>query len=318
MDKKLLAGVVALVVLVLGFSAYVIVGRSDVGTDSEVALAASPPSIQAEEEESGQPGVERAEESGAVTQEPGTTQEASGAPVQTPSPGAVVETPQVNRRTAGPLPGGIPADSTRATSGRNRPTAGPSSGRSGEAGDTAIRPAGGGGPSRESSRATFGLLRTFQGLGILEEGDTPLTTEQAKSILALVEPLRSQESLTSEKATSTLEKLEALLTPAQREALEEMGQRRRGGGRRTSGAGGPGESGATGERAGRERPAGSPESSGGTGGRQRPPDGGESRRSGAGMENMNPFTPDSDNPMAQRMSERIETVFDALKAKAGQ
>jgi len=36
------------------------------------------------------------------------------------------------------------------------------------------------------------------------------------------------------------------------------------------------------------------------------------------MENMNPFNLDSDNPMAQRMSERIEAVFDALKAKAGQ
>jgi len=35
------------------------------------------------------------------------------------------------------------------------------------------------------------------------------------------------------------------------------------------------------------------------------------------MENMNPFNLDSDNPMAQRMSERIEGVFDALKAKAG-
>ena len=280
MDKKLLVGVVALVVLVLGFAAYSIFGGSATDTGTEATLAASRPFGQAGPEGYGRPEVA-----------PGPEQETFGAPVPPLPPQAGVEAPQTSRGPAGPLPGGTPADSTRATSSR--------------------------GSFGESFRATFGLMRTFQGLGTLEEeGKAPLTAAQAKSILALFEPLRSQESLTPAGATSTLEKLEALLTPAQQEALEETRQRRPGGGGRTSAAGGPGEPGPTGVRP--QGPAGSAGPFGGAGGRQRPAGGGESRPPGAGMENMNPFNLDSDNPMAQRMSERIEAVFDALKAKAGQ
>jgi len=294
MNNKLLVGVVALVVLVLGFSAYTLFSRSVPDTGTDATLAAIRPSSEAGQEGYAQPRVELAGEPGAVTQEGGTEQETSGAPVRPPSPGAVVETPQVNRRTAGPLPGGTPVDSARATSRRDQRASRGSFG--------------------ESFRATFGLLRTFQGLGTLEEGEAPLTTAQAKSILALMEPLRVQKSLAPQEVTSTLEKLEALLTPAQREALEEIRHRRPGGGGRTSAAGGPGEPGPNEVRP--QRPAGSAPPFGGTGSRQRPTGGWEFRRPGMDMENMNPFNLDSDNPMAQRMSERIEAVFDTLKAKA--
>ncbi len=316
MDKKLLVGVVALVVLVLGLSAYTLFSRSVTDTGTEATLAASRPSSEAGQEGYAQPGVERAQEPAAVTQEPGTEQETSGARVRPPSPGAVVETPQVDRRTVGPPAGATPADSTRTSSRQDQPAAEASPGRSGQAGDTAIRPAGGGSLG-ESFRTTFRLVRTFQGLTTLEEGETPLTTAQAKSILALMEPLRAQESLPPQEATSKLEKLEALLTPAQREALEETRQRRPGGGRRNRDGGGPGERAPTGDRPARQRPAGNTEPFSGTDGRQRPIGEGQFRRPGTGMENMNPFNLASDNPMAQRMSERIETVFDALKAKAG-
>ena len=282
MDKKLLVGVVALVVLVLGFAAYSIFGRSATDTGTEATLAASRPFGQAGPEGYGRPEVA-----------PGPEQETFGAPVPPLPPQAGVEAPQTSRGPAGPLPGGTPADSTRATSSR--------------------------GSFGESFRATFGLMRTFQGLGTLEEeGKAPLTAAQAKSILALLEPLRSQKSLTPAGATSTRERLEALLTPAQQGALEEIGQRRPSGGRRNVGAGGPGGPGPTGGGPGGAGPAGSAGPFGGAGGRQRPAGGGESRPPGVGMENMNPFNLDSDNPMAQRMSERIEAVFDALKAKAGQ
>ncbi len=315
MNNKLLVGVGALVVLVLGFSVYAIVGGSDSSIDTEATPTASPSSPDAGQEGYAQPGVERAEEPGAVTQEGGTEQGTSGASVRPSSPGAVVETPQVNRRPGGSLPGGTPAGSTRTSSRQDRPPAGASPGRSGQAGDTTIRPAGGGSLG-ESFRATFGLLRTFQGLGTLaEEGKAPLTTAQAKSILALMDPLRTQKSLTPQQAMSKLEKLEALLTPAQREALEETRQRWPGGGGRTSAAGGPGEPGPTGVR--HQGPAGGSSPFGGTGGRQHPMGGGEFRRPGTDMENMNPFNLTGDNPMAQRMSERIETVLGALRAKAG-
>ena len=58
MNNKLLVGVVALVVLVLGFGVYAIVGGSNSSIDTEGTPTASRASTQAEREESEQLGVE--------------------------------------------------------------------------------------------------------------------------------------------------------------------------------------------------------------------------------------------------------------------
>jgi len=196
----------------------------------------------------------------------------------------------------------------------------------------------------EKMRAKMELARLFRGLGRLDELNAPLTAAQAKSILAIMSPLRTQKTLSSDQATKVLAQLQAQLTKAQIAALEQARQRRGpggnggpggfggpGGNAGPGGNGGPGgdnagpnQGGPRGPWAGQGGNAGAPgggdtppRGPGGAGGPQRGPGGGDPAQFAKQMETMNPFYADSDNPMAQRMTERNKEVFDMLAAKAG-
>jgi len=96
--------------------------------------------------------------------------------------------------------------------------------------------------------AVFGLVRFFRNVGRLAEDDstTPLTPAQAKGILAVMTPLRTQKTLTPDDAEKVRAQLEKQLTPAQLEAIKQANANRfsqRGGGPQggpPGGAGGPG------------------------------------------------------------------------------
>jgi hypothetical protein len=109
-------------------------------------------------------------------------------------------------------------------------------------------------------------------------------------------PLLSQPTLTPSQAATIRTKLDAILTAAQREAIAQTPERF---GRR-DGPPGDGQpampSDDRREVSGHQRPGLPPEN----------------------MENVNPFNPDSDHPMAARMAQRWQAVFDALDAKARQ
>jgi hypothetical protein len=188
-------------------------------------------------------------------------------------------------------------------------------------------------------------MRLFRAIGRLnEDKNTPLTAEQAKKVLAVMKPLRTQPKLTPEQAEETYKKLEAILTDAQRKAIEQAARERwqsrsgdreprPGGENRAPGNGGPGadrrENGDTNPRQQVERGQndGNRDQEERRGPEQRPAAGANGGQPGAGgnprgrfnreeMANFNPFNSQSDNPMAQRMSERMNAEFDALEARA--
>ncbi|HEX2948798.1 MAG TPA: hypothetical protein VHV83_04415 [Armatimonadota bacterium] len=85
---------------------------------------------------------------------------------------------------------------------------------------SANRRQGGGWPAGMSQSGTFALVRLFTGIGRLEEdGQHACTPAQAKAILALMTPLRSQATLTPQQALRIQTKLEAILTSAQKDAI---------------------------------------------------------------------------------------------------
>ncbi|MHB9133024.1 MAG: hypothetical protein ACYDBB_18305 [Armatimonadota bacterium] len=173
-------------------------------------------------------------------------------------------------------------------------------------------------------QAKFSLMRLFSGIGRLEEeGKTPLTPAQAKAILAIMTPLRTQKTLTAAQAEETLKKLQAELTAEQRDAIDQMRRDRpaRRGGERPQGGPPP-----NGMVEGKSPEGPGPRPNGGMGSPDGSPPGGRdgSRQPDAGrpgmspeeMKNMNPFNPSGDNPMAERMAQRQQATFDALEAKA--
>lgn len=183
------------------------------------------------------------------------------------------------------------------------------------------------GAAFEQMRAKMELPRLFRNLGRLEELKEPLTPAQAKAILAIMTPLRTQKTLTNDEAKKVLERLQAQLTPAQKDALAQSRERRgRGGdgGRRDPGgntagpnAGAPAPGGSRAGRGGDGAPGGgAPRRSGPDGTNPRGPGGGDPAEFAKRMETMNPFYMDGDNPMAQRMAERYQAIFDMLEAKA--
>ncbi|MHB0939024.1 MAG: hypothetical protein ACYDCO_24715 [Armatimonadota bacterium] len=178
----------------------------------------------------------------------------------------------------------------------------------------------------EQMRAKMELPRLFRSLGRLEELKAPLTPAQAKTILAIMTPLRAQKTLTNDQAEKALEQLQAQLTKAQKDALAQARERRGRGG--DGGQRGPGRENA-GPNAGRPAPGpwagrdgggapGGGNPSGPGGGNPRGPGGGDPAEFAKRMETMNPFYAESDNPMTQRMAERNQEIFDMLKAKAGE
>lgn len=153
---------------------------------------------------------------------------------------------------------------------------------------------------REEHKYHFQLRETFLKLGELEKkgGQTALTKEQAKKLLAIFQPLTKKEKLTADEAKEVLKKIKGILRADQLNALQRIQLPRM---RRPGGApGGPGGPGA---------------GAGGPGGRP--------RFDLSQMRNFNPLSlvvkVDPKSPMAEfakRRAERIKEVLSLLEKKA--
>ncbi len=157
---------------------------------------------------------------------------------------------------------------------------------------------------REEHKYHFQLRETFLKLGELEKkgGQTALTKEQAKKLLALFQPLTKKEKLTADEAKDVLKKIRSILTADQMNALQRIQLPRMG------------------------RPGGGPGSGGPQGGPSGPPSGGPGsgpRFDPAQMRNFNPLSlvvkVDPNSPAAEwakRRTQRIKEVLSLLEKKA--
>ncbi len=162
---------------------------------------------------------------------------------------------------------------------------------------------------REEHKYHFQLRETFLKLGELEKkgGQTALTKEQAKKLLALFQPLTKKEKLTADEAKEALRQIKAILRPDQLNALQRIQlPRMRPGGGAGGPSGGPG-----------GPPGGQP--GGGPGGAS----GGGPRFYSYQMRNFNPLSlvvkVDPKSPAAEwakRRAERIRGVLSLLEKKA--
>lgn len=137
--------------------------------------------------------------------------------------------------------------------------------------------------SREAHKYALMLMRMASNIGRLEtESDAPLTSQQAKSILAVLTPLRQRPSLSEDEAKDAVKGLKSVLTAKQ---LTELGKMKQPARRLQTG--------------------------------QRPEGAGQNRRFDPNaMKDFNPLNPRGSNPMAARSAKRIEALFDGLKKKA--
>jgi hypothetical protein len=131
-------------------------------------------------------------------------------------------------------------------------------------------------------------------IGRLDKSKAPLTAKQAKSVLAVLEPLKKKTKLTQDEAKIAIKKLKAVLDEKQ---LTEIGKMKPE--MRLAGPGGPG------------RP-------GGQGGPGRMPggqpgQGGMPRMDMSAMKNFNPFNPPKGTPMAEHGAKRMNELFDSLE-----
>jgi len=152
----------------------------------------------------------------------------------------------------------------------------------------------------EDHKYAVQLMRTTGGIGRLErEGLTPLTSAQAKSILAVLNPLRTKDALSEDDAKAAIKGINAVMTEQQLNALDKMQANRHRGG---NGQGGGGQ-------------AGAPGGFGGPGAGQ---GGGQHRQGGNRMhfntddKNFNPLNTTKDQERGKHMQE----FFDALEQKA--
>jgi hypothetical protein len=138
---------------------------------------------------------------------------------------------------------------------------------------------------RKSHQFTFQLSRLASNIGRLDkETKSPVTPDQAKAILAVLTPLRKQESMDQEGAKAAIRSLQKVLTDDQRNAISTMAPEHR------------------------FRSAG-----GSSGGR---PSGERPHFDMKAMENFNPFNPPKDSPMYERSKKRMDDLFAALEKKA--
>jgi len=180
---------------------------------------------------------------------------------------------------------------------------------------------------RDQHKYTF-QLRTMLTGGLAEcerSKNTELKPAQAKSILAVLTPLRKQPKLTQDQAKGAIQKLQKVFDAKQLAAVDrsvQASQQRRGGfggpGGGGPGGGGPGGPGG----AGRPPGGGGPGGPGGPGGAGRPPGGGGPGGGGppafdpAAMKDFNPFNPDKKSPMYDRQKERNDKLFEFLTARS--
>jgi len=86
---------------------------------------------------------------------------------------------------------------------------------------------------RDEHKNTFALMSRVGKIARLEkEQKAPLTAEQAKSLLAVLQPLRSQPTLTQDQAKEALKQVNAVLTDTQLTEIGKMKDRPRGNGSR--------------------------------------------------------------------------------------
>ncbi|MCS7265904.1 MAG: hypothetical protein NZ805_13850 [Armatimonadetes bacterium] len=156
---------------------------------------------------------------------------------------------------------------------------------------------------REEYKYHFQLRETFLKLGELEKkgGQTALTSEQAKKLLSVFQPLTQKEKLTADEAKEALKKVKEILKPEQLNALQRIQLPRM---RRPGGPGGPG-------------------GQGGPGGAGAGGPGGGLRFDPSQMRNFNPLSlvvkVEPNSPMAEwakRRAERIKEVLSLLEKKA--
>lgn len=151
---------------------------------------------------------------------------------------------------------------------------------------------------RDEHKYTFQLMRFTGNIGRLETEPTttPLTQQQAKQVLTLLQPLRAQTTLSQDQAKDALRGLKSVLTELQltqvgamKSPQNAMGrQGGQGGGAQGGGQGG-------GQQGNRPRMQFDP----------------------AAMKDFNPFNPPKDSPMASgRQAARWEALFTDLEAKA--
>jgi len=207
-------------------------------------------------------------------------------------------------------------------------TQAPSTGQTGQSGQNAGPDAGNPGARQEQfaqfqeqHKYTMQLSGLVRNIGRMEqEGQYKLTPAQAKQILGILQPLRTQPKLTQDEAKDTIRALQQVLTMNQRtevgklQAAAPPGGNRRGGGAgggagRNGGNGGPGGSGGMGG-------AGAP-GAGSRGGPAGGRTGGDRPRFDAeAMKDYNPFNPESGGMGGPRAAARWDAFFAALEAKA--
>ncbi|MEI6519284.1 MAG: hypothetical protein WCO98_04505 [bacterium] len=159
---------------------------------------------------------------------------------------------------------------------------------------------------RADHKFTFQLTRLVGNIGRLDgETDTPLTQDQAKKILAQLEPLRKATSMNQDEAKDNIKKLQEVLTTDQRDNIAKMKERTR----RFNGPGGGGGQGGGQGAAGGQGGQSAPGAAGAAGGQ-----GGQGRRGGGFKmeQNFNPFSSTGN----ERMVKRYDKLFAAFKDRA--
>ena len=171
---------------------------------------------------------------------------------------------------------------------------------------------------QKQHESTVRLERYARGIMRLEQGQHKLTAAQAKQILDILQPLRTQPKLIQDEAKETQFALQKVLTMEQRTEVNAVPERGSGGGfRGPGGAGGSGGNGGPGM-------SGGPGGPGGPGGAMRRPGGqngdrpnGQRRQFNAeAMKDYNPFNPQSGGMGGPRAAERWDAFFKALEEKA--
>lgn len=164
-------------------------------------------------------------------------------------------------------------------------------------------PPGGAGMGKDFQRQhqyTLQLVRLVNNIGRMESsGKAPLTQAQAKSILAVLQPLRQHSSLDETAAKDGLKALQAVLTDKQRSAIAVLPAEHP---FRQGPSGGPGA----------QPPAGGP------GGQPGPQPAGPPPGSGPQeMKEFNPLNPPAGGPEGPQGAEGPASVFQQLQKKAG-
>ncbi|MGC8785083.1 MAG: hypothetical protein ACP5RN_11960 [Armatimonadota bacterium] len=164
---------------------------------------------------------------------------------------------------------------------------------------------------REAHKYTFQLTNTLRALeDIDKDPKTKLTPEQAKKILAVLQPYRSKPKMTQDDAKNALKGIKAALNVNQLNAIARIEAERR---NRRGGFGGAG-GGGMGMRPGGT--GGPPGGAPGAGGRPGAPAGNFRMPDFSRMKDFNPFKPDTSTPFGQRAAQRWNEFFKGLQQRA--